>query len=204
MKARDRCCTIGGLAIASRVKNVPIKVPFDMAAILPKSQAPNRSRVSVDLPNSGQQKADWRSLRPRLEIHRYPRTDPNLSPGLRNNQSTLQTGQKVAALVPRGEGWEVQTNKKTFNARWVVNAAGAWANEVAQLAGLSPIDLTPMRRTAAMIEAPVEAGEWPVVYSMSGDLYFKPEGASLMVSPQDETPSPPVDAFPRIWISPSL
>ena len=116
---------------------------------------------------------------------------------MRNNQSTLQTGHEVAALAPRGEGWEVQTSKKTFNARWVVNAAGAWANEVAQLAGLSPIDLTPMRRTAAMIEAPVEASEWPVVHSISGNLYFKPEGTSLMVSPQDETPSPPMDAFPE-------
>ena len=133
---------------------------------------------------------DWKSIDTHELIQIYLR-------GLRNNQSTLQAGHVVAALEPRGEGWEVQTSKKTFNARWVVNAAGAWANEVAQLAGLSPIDLTPMRRTAAMIKAPVEASEWPVVHNISGNLYFKPEGTSLMVSPQDETPSPPMDAFPE-------
>ena len=50
-----------------------------------------------------------------------------------------------------------------------------------------------MRRTAAMIEAPVEASEWPVVYSMSGDLKRRRE----LGAPQDETPIPPVDAFPE-------
>ena len=87
---------------------------------------------------------DWKSIDTHELVQIYLR-------GLRKNQSTLQTGQKVAALEPRGEGWEVRTNKETFNSRCVVNAAGAWANEVAQLAGLTPIDLTPMRRTAAMI-----------------------------------------------------
>ncbi len=133
---------------------------------------------------------DWKSIDTHELIQCYLR-------GLRNNQSLLKTGHEVIALAPRAEGWQVQTSNASINARWVVNAAGAWANEIAQLAALSPIDLTPMRRTAAMIAAPVGASGWPVVHTISGNLYFKPEGIGLMLSPQDETPSPPVDAFPE-------
>ena len=133
---------------------------------------------------------DWKSIDTHELIQCYLR-------GLRKNASALHTGHEVTGLQPNAEGWAVRTTKSSIQARWIVNAAGAWANEIAQLAGLSPIDLTPMRRTAVLIGAPEGVNDWPVVHTIASDLYFKPESPGLMVSPQDETSSPPMDAFPE-------
>jgi D-arginine dehydrogenase len=86
-----------------------------------------------------------------------------------------------------------------FHARVVINAAGAWADEVGRLAGAQPIGLTPLRRTVILIPGPegVASAEWPAVIDIGETFYFKPEGGKLLASPADETPSPPCDAQPE-------
>ena len=78
----------------------------------------------------------------------------------------------------------------------LVNAAGAWADEVAALAGLPAIGLVPKRRTALIIAAPEASPAWPMVGDVAETFYFRPEAGNLLVSPADETPLPPQDVQP--------
>jgi D-arginine dehydrogenase len=116
--------------------------------------------------------------------------------GLRQHDGELVTGAEVSSLEQTPDGWMITAGTQTISAGLVINAAGAWANQVAALAGLAPIPLTPMRRTAAIVAAPEGAEHWPLVHTIGEDLYFKPESPGLMVCPQDETPSEAMDAFP--------
>ncbi|HEY0527115.1 MAG TPA: FAD-binding oxidoreductase [Stellaceae bacterium] len=85
-----------------------------------------------------------------------------------------------------------------FEAPVLINAAGAWADEMARLAGARPVGLTPKRRTAFTIDPPpgLAVERWPMVIRASETLYFKPEAGRILVSPADETPTPPCDVQP--------
>ncbi|MEM9623858.1 MAG: FAD-binding oxidoreductase [Pseudomonadota bacterium] len=117
--------------------------------------------------------------------------------GLRQRDGALQTGVRLESLTREAEGWQLHTADGQISANIVVNAAGAWANGVAGLAGVPALPLTPLRRSAAIIPAPEGAADWPLVHTISENLYFKPESGGLMICPQDETPSAPVDAAPE-------
>ena len=116
--------------------------------------------------------------------------------GLKANGGTLQCDFRAETLRFADGQWILSDGSKTVSANVVINAAGAWAGHVAERAGASSIALTPMRRTAAIVPAPPDMGSWPLVHTISEDLYFKPESPGLMVCPQDETPSAAMDAYP--------
>lgn len=111
--------------------------------------------------------------------------------------SKLETDRKVERLGYTNGIWTVETGKETFIAPLVINAAGAWADEIAKLAGLEGLGLRPLRRTALLIDAPhgCDITDWPLVVDANERYYFKPEAGQLMLSPGDETPSAPCDAF---------
>jgi D-arginine dehydrogenase len=100
-----------------------------------------------------------------------------------------------------GGGWTVQAGAERLTASLVVNAAGAWSDEVAALAGLRRVGLTPRRRTVVLVEAPpgLSVDAWPFVNDIDEKFYFKPDAGSLFLSPADETPSEPTDAQPDEW-----
>ena len=80
----------------------------------------------------------------------------------------------------------------------VVNAAGAWADEVARMAGVRPAGLQPYRRTVFTFASHFDSAGWPLVVGADESFYFKPEGADqLLASPADETPEPPCDVKPQ-------
>jgi D-arginine dehydrogenase len=110
----------------------------------------------------------------------------------------IATGIEVSAIEPRGTHWRLTGKDLNFTARIVVNAAGAWADTVAGLAGLPPIGLVPKRRTALTIAAPagMDSAHWPMTGDLSESFYFRPEAGRLMLSPADETPMPPCDVQP--------
>lgn len=93
--------------------------------------------------------------------------------------------------------WTVRTAKAAIKARIVVNAAGAWADLVAKSFGLEPIGLTPMRRSMAVLPAPEghDIREWPLIGDAAETWYAKPDGGRLFVSPSEEIPVEPHDAF---------
>src|SRR5579883_1825527 len=102
---------------------------------------------------------------------------------------------EVMELKRQDGEWHVQTSRGAIAGRVVVNAAGAWADEVARGAGVAPLGLVPKRRTA-IIFSPDPASDvtrWPIVLDVGEQFYFKPEAGKLLGSPADETPSPPCD-----------
>jgi D-arginine dehydrogenase len=98
-----------------------------------------------------------------------------------------------------GDTWALETTNGQFEARVLINAAGAWADELAKLAGVKPIGITPLRRTLVQLRVdPPVPDDAPHVAHIGGDFYFKPEaGGRVWVSPHDEIPSEPVDAQPE-------
>jgi D-arginine dehydrogenase len=111
---------------------------------------------------------------------------------------TLETRADVSELRSHNGGWEVCAGEDRFQTGIVVNAAGAWAEQIGHLAGASPIGLVPMRRTAITFDPPAgaEIDRWPCLIDADEDFYLKPEGAQLLASPCDETPFPPCDVSP--------
>ena len=109
--------------------------------------------------------------------------------------------ERLLGLERLGQGWLAHTSAGIHSAPVIVNAAGAWADSVAQLAGLAPLHLQPLRRTAALIDVPggLDCSAWPAVITIDESHYFKPEAGLLLISPADETPSPPCDAQPEEW-----
>jgi D-arginine dehydrogenase len=97
-----------------------------------------------------------------------------------------------------GRARSVVTDAGEFGARWIVDAGGAWAGVIAAMAGASPIELTPKRRTIVTFAAPdgIDVSSWPLLSNESQHIYFGPESGGLLVSPMDETPMPPCDAAP--------
>lgn len=118
---------------------------------------------------------------------------------LRHNGGTLVTGARVATIARNNGSWVVQTDRgDRFSAPLIVNAAGSWADKVAEMAGVSPIGLQPKRRTIITFDAPPECdlSSWPFVKTVRDELYFAPESGRLFASPMDEVPSEPTDAQP--------
>jgi D-arginine dehydrogenase len=107
----------------------------------------------------------------------------------------------VHALEFAAPNWTVAAAGMTFSAPIVVNAAGAWADDLARRAGLEPLGLVPMRRTAMLMDIPEGSGAaaWPMVIDIDEQFYFKPDAGSLLLSPADETPTSPGDVQPEEW-----
>ena len=118
---------------------------------------------------------------------------------LRANGGTFETGSNVTSMHHGNSGWVLRTNQATHHAPVVLNAAGAWADAVAGLAGLEPLGLEPRRRTALTVDPPpgLDIQRWPMVIDADEQFYFKPDAGRLLLSPADETPSPPCDAQPE-------
>lgn len=105
----------------------------------------------------------------------------------------------VTAVAKSGAGWAVTAGGEDYSARVVVNAAGAWADAIAALAGVKPIGLVPKRRTALTFDPPVEliTEAWPVCVDVDEEFYFKPDAGRILGSPADATPVPPQDVQPE-------
>ena len=116
----------------------------------------------------------------------------------RQRGGRLVTDAEVTALSAADGCWTATTPAGSFAAPVLVNAAGAWADVVAGLAGLPPIGLVPKRRTALTIASPagMDASRWPMTLDIEENFYFKPDAGRLLISPADETPMPPCDVQP--------
>src|SRR5712691_2034645 len=109
---------------------------------------------------------------------------------LRQRGGRFVTSAPVVRLAYAGGAWTATTREGDFTAPVVVNAAGAWADAVAALAGLPPVGLVPKRRTALIVAPPpdVDIRTCPLTIDAAETGYFKPESGKLLVSPADETP----------------
>jgi D-arginine dehydrogenase len=101
------------------------------------------------------------------------------------------------ALTASNGGWELSVaGAGHLQTSAVIDAAGAWCDEVAAMAGIEPLGLRPLRRTAFTFSPPggVDHRAWPMIVDIDERYYFKPEGPRLLGSPADEAPVPPGDA----------
>ncbi|WP_404334282.1 NAD(P)/FAD-dependent oxidoreductase [Sphingomonas sp. MMS12-HWE2-04] len=112
---------------------------------------------------------------------------------------TLATSAALESARREGGTWRIETRTGSFSAAILVDAAGAWADQVAQIAGVAPIGIQPYRRTMLQLRTdPAPPADCPHVMHIGGSFYFKPEaGGRLWLSPHDEIASDPCDAAPE-------
>lgn len=113
--------------------------------------------------------------------------------------ATLVTDARLERAERRGGLWRLETRQGPLEASVLVNAAGAWADEVARLAGAAPVGIQPYRRTLSQLRTrPAAPDDLPLVVDALGRFYFKPEaGGRVWLSPHDETACPPGDVAPE-------
>jgi D-arginine dehydrogenase len=112
-------------------------------------------------------------------------------------------GAQIALKAPlehaeyRGGQWHLVLGGQAVTATRLANAAGAWADPVAERCGVRPIGVQPYRRTVVQLRTrPAPVAHLPLTLGVRGDYYFKPEAGRLWLSPHDETPEAPGDTAP--------
>lgn len=117
---------------------------------------------------------------------------------LRAHDGTLALNARVARLRRYQGKWHINAGGQDVTADVLVNAAGAWADEIASMAGGHPLGLVAKRRTVCTVplEAPHDERRWPFVVDVDQQFYFKQETGRLLVSPADATHVPPGDVYP--------
>jgi len=116
---------------------------------------------------------------------------------LRAHGGQIVTKARVQSIARKGASWHVHTSVGSFQAAILINAAGAWADQIAGMAGIAPIGLNPCRRSMARIAAPGghDVSAWPIFFGPGESWYAKPDAGALIVSPAEEDPSTPHDAW---------
>ncbi len=115
----------------------------------------------------------------------------------RKHGAEIVVNAEVSAITKVGNGWEVRAGGAVYKAEMIVNAAGAWADSVAKLAGVAAIGIQPYRRSMARLPAPNghDVRHWPFAISAGERWYAKPDAGSWLVSPADTDPVEPHDAW---------
>ena len=115
--------------------------------------------------------------------------------GMRRRGGTLVCDAKVETISRDGDGWLVRVGAGVYRTRLLVNAAGAWCDEVARLAGVAPIGLVPKRRSAFTFAPPagLAVDDWPMCATVDWTWYMKPEAGVLLGSPANADPVVPQD-----------
>jgi len=104
---------------------------------------------------------------------------------------------EVTQIEKTGDVWTIKCHDTTYSSPIIVNAAGAWADQIATMANLPSCGLQPKRRSAALIDISDkwDTANWPLTVGAGNTFYFRPMGGKLMVSPADETITEPHDAW---------
>jgi len=116
---------------------------------------------------------------------------------LKRGGGVVFTGIAIERIEHKNGSWAVTCGTAIFHADKLVNCAGAWADNVAQMAGASSGHLTPKRRTAINFNVEAETKDWPLIIAADESFYLKPDAGKLLASPVDATPSIPCDSVPE-------
>jgi glycine/D-amino acid oxidase-like deaminating enzyme len=115
----------------------------------------------------------------------------------RGNGGQIITGARVSAILKTANGWTATTSQGDFSGATLINAAGAWVDQIAALAGIKPLGFQPNRRSMARIPAPGghDVSGWPMIFGCGETWYAKPDAGALIVSPAEEHPMDAHDAW---------
>ncbi|WP_166416977.1 NAD(P)/FAD-dependent oxidoreductase [Cochlodiniinecator piscidefendens] len=121
----------------------------------------------------------------------------NFARTARRNGAQIATKAGVTSIDHLKPGWRVTTHAGAFEAKLIVNAAGAWVDDIATMAGVRPLGLSPLKRSMARIPAPGghDTRSWPMLFGTGESWYAKPDAGKLLVSPADEELVTPHDAW---------
>jgi D-arginine dehydrogenase len=119
--------------------------------------------------------------------------------GLRARGGQLRLNVAIRAIERSAAGWEIDAGDQTFRAPLLLDAAGAWADRVAAMAGVAPLGLVPKRRSAFVFEPPagLDVARWPFVCDIAETFYFKPDAGLLLGSAANADPVEPHDVQPE-------
>lgn len=195
---------VGGDSLLSPRGVMWVAGPGERAALEPLRDAAARLRVVTDELDAAAAvghvdalRADWVSaalFEPEAQSIDVARLLDGYLTGARSRGATVRVSSPAVSGRRVDGRWEVTTPQETYSCAVVVDAAGAWADVVAERFGVAPVGLQPMLRTAFTFPYG-GAGDWPMVMHIGATFYFEPEGDGLLVSPSDETPSEPCDAI---------
>lgn len=115
----------------------------------------------------------------------------------RSHGAQIITDARVTAITRTRTGWHVVTATADYTAKTLINAAGAWVDQIATLAGIKPLGFTPLRRSMARLPAPSghDVSNWPMMFGAGEAWYAKPDAGALIVSPAEEHLMAPHDAW---------
>ncbi len=119
--------------------------------------------------------------------------------GLKARGGELICNVQIVSLEKKSDTWRAVAGNTIYEAPVIVNAAGAWADTVGELAGVKPLGIEPRRRTVVLLDPPagVDIRDWPLTIDAVETFYFKPDAGRILLTPADETPTPPCDAQPE-------
>lgn len=116
----------------------------------------------------------------------------------RAHGAKLHTNARVTQIEKTPNGWHVRANDRDVHAKTIVNAAGAWVDQIAKMAGVTPIGFQPYRRSMARLPAPGghDVSGWAFMIGTGQSWYAKPDAGKWLISPEDKDPMDPFDAYP--------
>jgi len=193
----------------------PLLRPRDVLFIARADQIDSLEAAAADLPVTRLGAAQARAMLPLLRedylagaLHDAGSADIDVEAlhrqflrALTAHRGDLRLRAEVTAITREGAGWRIATPQGEVTAEMLVNASGAWADEIALMAGVAPVGLVPKRRTAMLVAPPAgqNVDDWPMVVDIDETFYLRPDAGKLLLSPADETPSEPCDAQPDEW-----
>ncbi len=119
----------------------------------------------------------------------------NHARSMRANGAAIHFNARVQSISRSRDNWKVEAGEQTFTTPVIVNAAGAWADLVADMAGLGKLGLRPLRRSIACVSMPIDVSGWPLVLGANETWYAKPDTGNLLISPAEEDECEPMDAW---------
>jgi D-arginine dehydrogenase len=119
--------------------------------------------------------------------------------GIRQHGGQIACDCEVMAIERHDDAWEVQCGERRYRARVLINAAGAWCDRIAELAGVRPLGLVPKRRSAFTFAPPqhLDVRSWPMLLALDDSFYLKPDAGLLLGSPANADPVEPHDVQPE-------
>ncbi len=117
----------------------------------------------------------------------------------KKNGAEIRVRHRLSKAERAADAWSLtfETGERA-SCTTLVNAAGAWADRVSQMAGAEPLGIKAYRRTVVQLRVdPAPSDDLPLVLGIDGSFYFKPENGRLWLSPHDETLCEPCDAAPE-------